>query len=102
MPDNINNDIFQIFNNSLNHYKANNIIVAYLSIDNIENKVNIALEISDKTESNRTRLSLVNSKNLDKENLLIEASYRTLNHILSKKSGEKLCNLITNLKIAYP
>ena len=94
---NIDNDIFQIFGNSLTKYDANNIITAYLSIDKIENKANITLEISNKSESSRTKLSLVNSKNLNKENLLIEASYRTLNHILSKNQ-EKIMQLSKKAK----
>ncbi len=94
---NIKDNIFSNFAEVLPKYNANTVIIAYFDIDKIENKANIILDVIKSSESQRTRLSFINAKNLNKEDLLIEVSHRTLNHILNKNQ-EKILQLNTKAK----
>ncbi len=90
-PSAIDNPSFTNFEQVLNKYKTDGLMLVYFDFDSIENKVNIVLHTIQKFNSTKTKLDFVNVNQLSPEDLVNKVAEKTFNYIASivDKDGNK-------------
>ncbi len=71
------------FEEAINKYKVEALVLAYFEFDDIENKVNISLQIIHKFQSNKVRLDFVNVNQLSMPNLIYKVANKTAEYIIN-------------------
>ncbi len=82
-PSAVDNPRFTDFEQLLNKYKADGLMLVYFDFDSIENKVNIVLQNIQKFNAAKTKLDFVNVNQLSPEDLVNKVAEKTFHYIAS-------------------
>jgi hypothetical protein len=82
-PSAVDNPHFTDFEQLLNKYKTDGLMLVYFDFDSIENKVNIVLQNIQKFNTTKTKLDFVNVNQLSPEDLVNKVAEKTFDYIAS-------------------